>query len=137
MQRIERFTKKQKQNEGKCSKSCAGLALKPLQELRNLLHEKGRKEEMPKNISVKSSLKTCLICSNAFVEPLSKEEGDPIYENLKKLLEVENKIAGRRSFDRPISPVKSNEAIINEAKKQLEADDDQIMDLEEEEKNMF
>lgn len=136
LQRIEGLQKELKSRmRENAAKASLGLALKPLQELRNLLHEKRSKGEIPKHIREiffkdLFDMQQC-ICGTTF----QKKEGDPIYENLKKLLEVEK--TRSQEEDHLIDlyhQLNQTEAIINEAKKQLEADDDQIMDLEEEEK---
>ncbi len=136
LQRIEDLQKEIKNRiRENAAKASLGLSLKPLQELRDLLHEKRTKGEIPKHIRESFfkdlfDMQQC-ICGTTF----QKKEGDPIYETLKKRLELEKTISSEE--DRVIDlyhQLNQTETIINEARKQLETDDGKIMELEEEEK---
>lgn len=139
LQRIEDLQKelKNKMREN-AAKASLGLALKPLQELRALLHEKREKGEIPKHIREiffkdLFDMQQC-ICGTTF----QRKEGDLIYETLKRRSELEKTRSNEEDRIMDLCyQLNQTETIINEARKQLEADDNRIMELEEEEKKIY
>jgi DNA sulfur modification protein DndD len=122
----------------KAAKASLGLAIEPLQELRDLLHAKRAKGEIPKHIRETFfkdlfSIEEC-ICGTKF----KAVDGDTIYEMLKSRLEEEK---NRSNYeDRLIDlyhELNQAESVINEAKSEVENYDSKIVNLETEQKSLI
>jgi DNA sulfur modification protein DndD len=122
----------------KAAKASLGITMNSLKQLRDLLHEKRAKGEIPKHIRETFfndlfHLEEC-ICGTCFLA----QDGDPVYETLKKRLEQEKSRSNEE--DQLIDlyhSLKQAEDLIKEAKKNVEEDDNTMADLEKEERSLI
>lgn len=122
----------------KAAKASLGIAMESLTALRDLLKEKRTKGEIPKHIRETFfndlfQLEEC-ICGT----PFHAEDGDPLFETLKKRLEQEKSRSNEEDqlIDLYHQLIQA-ESIINTAKSAVEEDDDAIADLEKEQKSLI
>lgn len=122
----------------KASKALLGVANNNIQSLRNLLHDKRAKGEIPKHIRETFfkdlfQLKEC-ICGSKF----EIDENDLIYKTLKSRLEQEKNRSNEEDLLIDLyHQLMQAESLIEDAKKQVEEDDNLIAELESEERSLI